>query len=290
MKKAKVAIIGTGNIGSDLLVKIQKSLFLQCTAFCGRNSESEGIKKADRMGVVTSCDSIKYIQENPYVCDIVFDATSAKVHRYNAPILEELGKFVIDLTPSKIGLQCIPVINMDEGLQAKNVNMITCGGQAAVPIARAIMNVHPEIEYIEVASSVSSKSVGPGTRINVDEYTQATKDALIKFSGVSKAKAIISINPAEPPIIMHNTIYAVVSNPDIDKITESVLLVEASIQSYVPGYRVSLRPVYESGRIVTMVQVIGAGDFLPTYAGNLDIITAAGIRVAEEYSKRNLIS
>ncbi len=290
MSKVKVAIIGTGNIGTDLLIKIQRSKYLECSIFCGKNPNSEGIKRADRLGVKTSFESIKAIQDNPDICDIVFDATSAKVHFHNAQILEKMGKFVIDLTPSRIGTLCIPVLNLEEGLRASNVNMITCGGQAAVPIARALMKVHPEIQYVEIASCVASKSIGPGTRINIDEYTQATKDALIKFAGVPKAKAIISINPAEPPITMHNTVYAVVENPRMQEVVKEVEAVETQIREYVPGYQVSLKPVYENGRLVTIVKVTGAGDFLPKYSGNLDIITAAGIKVAEEFAKRNFLS
>ena len=289
MKKVKVGIIGTGNIGTDLLIKIQRSNFLKCNIFSGRNAESKGIKLAQRMGVKTSCESVEFIQKNPSCCEIVFDATSADVHLYNAPILKQLGKFTIDLTPSQIGEMCVPVINLEKCLSCDNVNLITCGGQAVTPIAYAIMKVHPETEYIEVVASISSKSAGPGTRANIDEYTQTTKNAISIFTGVRKSKAIIVLNPAEPPVLMHNTIYAKIENPCIEKIAVAVTDIAKKIQEYVPGYKVVLGPMVENDRVTTMVEVVGLGDFLPKYSGNLDIITCAAIKVAEEFSKRKIL-
>lgn len=286
MKKTKVGIIGTGNIGTDLLYKIQRSEILECSIFAGRDPESQGIKRAESLGIRTSFDSIRAIEDDPAVCDIVFDATSAKAHLVNAPILKRLGKFVIDLTPSRIGGMCIPVINLNDALKSDNVNMVTCGGQASVPIAKAIMEIHPETEYIEVVASISSKSAGSGTRANIDEYTQTTKDAIEFFSGVSRAKAIIILNPAEPPILMNNTIYAKIDNPDLEKIKENIFKVEAQIRKYVPGYRIALGPVHEKGRVTTMIEVVGAGDYLPKYSGNLDIITCAAVQVAEGYARQ----
>jgi acetaldehyde dehydrogenase len=290
LKKVKVGIIGTGNIGTDLLIKIQRSDIIECSIFTGRNPDSEGISRAEKMGIKTSFESIRAIEDDPACCDIVFDATSLKVHQYNAPILKKLGKFTIDLTPSKIGKMCIPAINLEESLNEDNVNMVTCGGQASVPIAYQIMKAHPEIEYIEVIGSISSKSAGPGTRANIDEYTQTTKEALIEFTGVKKSKAIIILNPAEPPILMNNTIYAQIEKPNIDLITSYIKEMEKKIQKYVPGYRMTLNPVAENGRVTVMVKVTGLGDFLPKYAGNLDIITCAAINVAEEYAKRKLLN
>ncbi|MGK0468603.1 acetaldehyde dehydrogenase (acetylating) [Clostridium sp.] len=286
MKKMKVAIIGTGNIGTDLLMKIIKSEFLECCLFTGRNPESDGIKRAEDIGIKVSCDSIKAIEDDPGCCDIVFDATSAKVHIYNAPILKRLGKYTIDLTPSQIGKMCVPVINLKECLSEDNVNLITCGGQATIPIAYAIRKVHPEIEYIEIVASIASKSAGRGTRANIDEFTQTTREALTIFTGVPKAKAIINLNPAEPPVIMHNTIYAKIDNPRIDEILTEVHLIVKKIQQYVPGYRIVLEPVAEGGRVTTMIEVVGVADFLPKYAGNLDIITCAAVNIAEEYAKK----
>jgi acetaldehyde dehydrogenase len=287
MEKTKVGIIGTGNIGTDLLYKILKSDILECSIFAGRDPESKGIKRAESLGIKTSPDSIRAIEDNPSICDIVFDATSAKAHSINAPILKKLGKFVIDLTPSRIGGMCIPAINLNEAIRTDNVNMVTCGGQASVPIAKALMETHPEIEYIEVVASISSKSAGSGTRANIDEYTQTTKDAIELFSGVKKAKAIIILNPAEPPILMNNTIYAKIENPNLEKIKENILKVEAEIRKYVPGYRIALGPVFEKGRLTIMIEVVGAGDYLPRYSGNLDIITCAAVQVAEEHARQN---
>lgn len=289
MNKVKVGIIGTGNIGTDLLMKIQKSKILECGIFTGRNAASDGIKRADMLGVNTSFESIKAIEKNPEYCDIVFDATSASFHLNHSKILKDMNKFTIDLTPSKIGKMCIPVINMNECLEYDNVNLITCGGQAAVPIAYAITKVHPETEYIEIVSSISSKSAGPGTRANIDEYTQATKDAILIFTGVKKAKAIIILNPAEPPVLMHNTIYAIIKNPNLEKIKTEVNIIAKEIQKYVPGYRLKLEPISENGRITIMVEVVGSGDFLPKYSGNLDIINCAAINIAEEYAKKKIL-
>ncbi|MFH1728387.1 MAG: acetaldehyde dehydrogenase (acetylating) [Pseudomonadota bacterium] len=289
MNKIKVGIIGTGNIGTDLLIKIQRSKTLECSIFTGRNATSEGIKKANSLGINTSFDSIKAIEENPDCCDIVFDATSASFHKNHSSILKKMKKFTIDLTPSKIGEMCIPVINMDECLKLDNVNLITCGGQAAVPIAHAITKVHPDTEYIEIISSISSKSAGPGTRANIDEYTQTTKDAIIKFAGVKRAKAIIILNPAEPPVLMHNTIYALIKNPNLEKIKSEVNLIVKEIQQYIPGYKLKIGPIFENGRITIMIEVIGSGDFLPKYSGNLDVINCAAIKIAEEYAERKIL-
>lgn len=289
MKKIKTAIIGTGNIGTDLLIKVQKSEILECGMFTGVNPDSEGIKRAQAMGVPISCKSIKAIEENPDCCKIVFDATSASSHFIHAPILKKLNKFVIDLTPSQVGKMCIPVLNLEECLKESNMNLVTCGGQAITPIACAIMKVHPETKYMEIVSTVSSKSAGPGTRANIDEYTQTTKDAIVLFSKVPKAKAIISLNPAEPPVIMHNTLYAIIENPKIEELKSEIGLVVQKIQKYVPNYEISLGPVFENGRVTTMIEVIGSGDFLPKFAGNLDIITSAAVNVAEEYARKFLI-
>ncbi|HRX49281.1 MAG TPA: acetaldehyde dehydrogenase (acetylating) [Spirochaetota bacterium] len=288
MKRIKVAIIGTGNIGSDLLMKIKKSEFLECTLFAGRNPDSPGMRLAREHGIPYSCNSIQAIEENPDCCEIVFDATSAQTHLYNAPILKSLGKFVLDLTPARVGKMCVPVINFKECISEENVNLITCGGQASVPIAHAISQVHPETSYIEIAATIASRSAGIGTRNNIDEFTQATKEALAHFSGVKNTKAIIILNPAEPPITMRNTIYAVIDKPDMEQIKIKVREIEKQIQQYVPGYHVVLEPVYENGRITTSVEVLGSGDYLPEYAGNLDIITCASIKIAEEYARRKL--
>ncbi len=289
MNKVKVGIIGTGNIGTDLLLKITRSPVLECGIFAGRNPDSEGIRKAQELGVNTSADSIKAIQNDPKCCQIVFDATSASVHQQNAPILKKLSKYTIDLTPSKIGKMCVPALNMKECLKAENINLITCGGQATIPIIAAIMKMHPDTEYVELVSSISSKSAGTGTRLNIDEFTQTTRDAIEKFTGVKRAKAIIVLNPAEPPVLMHNTIYARIKKPRLDRLKKEINVMAGLIQKYVPGYKVTLGPVAENDRVTTMVEVIGLGDYLPKYSGNLDIITCAAVNMAEEYAKNKLL-
>ncbi len=286
LAKTKVAIIGTGNIGADLLVKVRRSSFLECSLFAGRSLDSAGMRFAADLGVRVTDQSIKAIVGDPGCCDIVFDATSASIHQEHAPILKGLGKFAIDLTPSKIGSMCIPVINREACLIESNVNLVTCGGQATVPIAFAISQVHPDVEYIEVVSSISSRSAGPGTRANIDEFTQTTKDALLFFTGVPHAKTIIILNPAEPPILMRNTIYSIIPKPDLDALRLAVKRMEKRIQEYVPGYKVIMDPVFENGRVTIMVQVTGLGDYLPPYSGNLDIITCAAVHVAEAFAKK----
>lgn len=286
--KVKVGIIGTGNIGTDLLIKIQRSKLLECGIFAGKNPNSEGIKRAKRLGVRTSFNSIDAIVNNPDTCQIVFDATSADAHFKHAPILKKLGKFTIDMTPSRIGKMCVPIINMEECLKADNVNMISCGGQDTTPIVKTIMDVHPETNYVEIVAHIASKSAGIGTRDNIDEYTQTTCDGIRLFTHVPKAKAIIILNPAEPPIIMHNTIFAQIKNPNLKLLKSQIESIVDKIRRYVPGYILTLGPIYENGRVTIMNEVVGRGDFLPKYAGNFDIINCAAIAVAEEHAKRNL--
>ncbi|MBI2075253.1 MAG: acetaldehyde dehydrogenase (acetylating) [Candidatus Harrisonbacteria bacterium] len=285
VNKLRVGIIGTGNIGSDLLMKVMRSPLLTCGIFTGRDKDSAGIARAKKLGVPTSYDSIKAIIDDPTSCDIVCDATSAAVHVEHAAILKKLGKFTIDLTPSCIGVPCIPVINLKECLGTDNVNLVTCGGQGLIPIARAVMEVHPETEYIEMVGAISSKSAGPGTRANIEEYIQTTTAALKKFSGVPEAKAILILNPAEPPILMHNTLYAIIPHPDIAALRAKIKTVAKRIQAYVPGYRLAVEPTMHKDKMVLMIEVVGVGDFLPTYAGNLDIMTCAAVNVAEGYAK-----
>lgn len=287
--KVKVGIIGTGNIGTDILLKLKRSEILECNMFAGRNPDSAGIKIAKEMGIPTSVDSIKAIQDSPDCCDIVFDATSASVHRINAPILRELGKFAIDLTPAHVGKMCVPVLNLEECMDEDNVNLITCGGQATTPIAYAISKVHPETKYIEIVATIASKSAGDGTRNNIDEFTQATRDALTEFTEIDNTKAIIVLNPAEPPITMHNTVYALIDHPDMDAIRKNVRDMEKRIRKYVPGYSIVMEPTFENGRVTTTLQVVGLGDYLPKYSGNLDIITCAAIEIAENYARKRIL-
>jgi len=284
MKKLKVAILGTGNIGTDLLVKVLRSPHLDCGAFIGRNLTSSGMMKALSLAVPVSADGIKYIIDHPNCCDVVFDATSARSHYDHAPILEKLNKRVIDMTPSKIGLMSVPSVNLAECINSLNVNMVTCGGQASIPIAFAIGQTQLGVDYIEVVSSISSRSAGPATRQNLDEYIKTTEDGLKQFSGALRTKAILNLNPAEPCVDMQTTIFAKVKDPDMPKLNERLSVLVKDVQKYVPGYEVILGPIFDNDRIVVMVRVRGLGDYLPTYAGNLDIINCAAIAMAEEYA------
>jgi acetaldehyde dehydrogenase len=286
MKKLKVAILGSGNIGTDLLVKIQRSEYLECSMFIGRNLSSAGMTKAIDMGVRVSDKSINAIIEEPDNCDIVFDCTSAKDAVAHWKVLEKLGKFVIDLTPAKIGILCIPAVNLQEAIKHQNVNMVTCGGQASIPIAYVLGKTQKNIEYIEVVSSIASRSAGPATRLNLDEYVDTTELGVRTFSGVEKTKAILNLNPAQPCIDMQTTIFAKVKDANMDALKKELDIMVAQIKAYVPGYHILVNPIYENGRIVVMVKALGLGDYLPTYAGNLDIINCAAIAVAEEYSKQ----
>lgn len=284
MKKLRVAILGSGNIGTDLLIKVQRSNFLECVLFIGRNLASPGMGKAIALGVKVSDESIGAILKNPDTVDLVFDATSAKDAKVHWEILNKLGKIVIDLTPAKLGLLCIPAVNLDEVLKHRNVNMITCGGQASIPLVYLISKTQRNVEYIEVVSSIASKSAGPATRLNLDEYIDTTENGIKYFSGVSRTKAILNLNPANPCIDMQTTIFAQVENPDMDILISAVDKMVSKIQKYVPGYSLLVPPIYENGRIAIMVKVQGLGDYLPKYAGNLDIINCAAIAVAEQYS------
>ncbi|MFC0167417.1 acetaldehyde dehydrogenase (acetylating) [Pseudoduganella danionis] len=288
--KLKIAIIGSGNIGTDLMIKAMRSQHLQCTLFAGRNFNSAGMKRASQLGVPISDRGIEAILSDPSICDLVFDATSAQAHVAHWAALKQLGKTVIDMTPAKLGEFCIPAINaqacLDSG--AANINMITCGGQSSIPIAAAIGMVHPNIEYIEVASSIASRSAGPATRANLDEYIDTTEEALQRFSGAQRAKAILILNPASPPIDMQTTIYAKIANPDLAAIRASVDAMVAQLKTYVPGYALIVPPTIEGDRIITTIKVVGAGDYLPQYAGNLDIINCAAIAMAEMLARARI--
>lgn len=281
--KIRIGIIGSGNIGTDLLVKVMRSQHLVCTLFAGRNFNSAGMRKASELGVPISDRGIEAIIKDPTICDIIFDATSAQAHIDHWAALSKLGKTVIDMTPAKLGELCVPAINASACLEtgARNINMITCGGQASIPIANAISQVHPDIEYIEVASSIASRSAGPATRHNLDEYIETTEQALQKFSGARQTKAILILNPANPPIDMQTTIYAKIANPDLPAILHAVNAMVDQIKRYVPGYQLIVPPTIEGGKVVATVKVLGNGDYLPQYAGNLDIINCAAIAMAE---------
>lgn len=286
MDKLNVAIIGPGNIGTDLLYKIKRNDYLNLAMVIGVK-ESQGTEIARKEGIDVSVNGIEDLLKRDDI-DIVFDSTGAGPHLKHAPLLKEKGIFTLDLTPAAVGPYVVPAVNLDEDLlKYDNLNMVTCGGQATVPITAAI-NAVADVEYAEIISSVTSRSAGPGTRQNIDEFTETTKKALEQVAGADKAKVIIVLNPADPPIYMRNTIYTKVKNPDIDVIKKSVEDMVETLKTYVPGYSLLMEPIIKDDIVTTMIQVEGLGDFLPVYAGNLDIINAAAIEVAERYAKKKL--
>ena len=288
-KKIKCALIGPGNIGTDLLYKLKRSPFLEPVWMIGIDPESEGLKRAADMGLKTCATGVDgflphVIEDN---VQIAFDATSAYVHAENTRKLNALGVLMIDLTPAAIGPYCVPPVNLKEhvGKREMNVNMVTCGGQATIPMVAAVSRVQP-VAYGEIVATVSSKSAGPGTRKNIDEFTRTTAGAVEKVGGAKKGKAIIVINPAEPPLVMRDTVHCLTETaPDQAAITASIHDMIKEVQKYVPGYRLVNGPVFDGNRVSVYMEVTGLGDFLPTYAGNLDIMTAAGARTAEMFAE-----
>jgi acetaldehyde dehydrogenase (acetylating) len=286
MSKVKVAILGSGNIGTDLMLKLLRSKKLELTTVIGIDPDSDGLKKARELGLKTIDTGINGFLEKPDVADIIFDATSAKAHIRHAKLLKEAGKQVLDLTPAAVGPLVVPSVNIGDHVEANNINLITCGGQATIPMVHAINTVQ-SVEYAEIVATISSKSAGPGTRANIDEFTQTTARGIEKIGGAKKGKAIIILNPAEPPIIMRDTIHVMVEGDVVKEkeITASVLEMEKQVQSYVPGYRLRQEPIFDGNRVTVFIEVEGAGDYLPKYSGNLDIMTAASVKVAEEWAK-----
>ncbi|MCL4441995.1 MAG: acetaldehyde dehydrogenase (acetylating) [Clostridia bacterium] len=285
MEKVKVAVIGPGNIGSDLMYKIFRSEQLEMALMTGI-VESEGIKRARNLGIKTSTEGVQAVLADEEI-KVVFDATGAKPHLQHAPLLKAAGKIAIDLTPAAVGPYVVPCVNLDQVQTEPNLNMVTCGGQATVPIVYAINQVS-KVKYAEIVACISSKSAGPGTRQNIDEFTQTTAKALTVVGGAEKAKALIVLNPADPPMMMTDTVYAEVENPDEQAILASVETIVKQIQSYVPGYRLRVPPIIEGNRVTAIIEIEGAGDFLPKYSGNLDIITSAAIAVAEKLAAKIL--
>ena len=291
MKKIKCAIIGPGNIGTDLLYKLQRSDFLEPVWMVGIDPASEGLARAEGLGLKISSQGVDGLV--PHVLEdeikIAFDATSAYVHAENSRKLNELGVLMIDLTPAAIGPFCVPPVNLDALLDAgslPNVNMVTCGGQATIPMVAAISAVQ-KVDYAEIIATVSTKSVGPGTRKNIDEFTRTTAGAIEQVGGAKKGKAIIIVNPAEPPLMMRDTVHCLVEGTvDEAAITASVHAMIAQVQKYVPGYSLVNGPIFDGNRVSIYLEVQGLGDFLPTYAGNLDIMTAAAARTAEMFAER----
>lgn len=287
MSKVKAAIIGSGNIGTDLMYKLERSDVIELTAMIGIDPESDGLKRAEERGYKVFSNGIQAIEENPDVADIFFDATSAKAHVRHAKVLRELGKLAIDLTPAARGPFFCPAINLGSNLTEQNVNMITCGGQATIPIVYAVNRV-ADVTYAEIVATISSKSAGPGTRANIDEFTITTKRGIEEVGGADQGKAIIILNPAEPPILMRDTIYCEVKNMDQEKISRSIAEMVETVKQYVPGYRMKQEPIFDENRVTVFLEVEGAGDYFPNYAGNLDIMTAAATRVAEDYARHML--
>jgi acetaldehyde/propanal dehydrogenase len=289
MKKIKCALIGSGNIGTDLIYKIQRSEFLEPVWMVGIDPASDGLKRARDMGLKTTSEGVDGLL--PFVKEdniqIAFDATSAYVHAENSRKLNELGVMMIDLTPAAIGPLCVPPVNLREHADKveMNVNMISCAGQATIPIVSAISSVQ-SVAYGEIIASLSSKSIGPGTRTNLDEFTYTTSNAIQVVGGARKGKALAIINPADPPMLMRNTIYCLTDDePDQKKITESILKMIVEVQKYVPGYRLVNGPIFEGKKVSVFMEVAGLGDYLPRYAGNLDIMTAAATRTAEMFAE-----
>lgn len=290
-KKLKALIIGPGNIGTDLLMKMKRSDWVEPVWMVGIDETSEGLKRAREMGIKTTSEGVDGVLAHIVEDDIriAFDATSAYVHAENSRKLNALGVIMVDLTPAAIGPFCVPPVNLKQHAQQleMNVNMVTCGGQATIPMVAAVAKVQP-VEYGEIIATVSSKSAGPGTRKNIDEFTRTTAGAIEKVGGAKKGKAIIIINPAEPPLIMRDTVHCLTEGkPDQEAITRSVLDMVSAVQEYVPGYRLVNGPVFDGHRVSMFMEVEGLGDFLPTYSGNLDIMTAAGLRTAEMFAEEN---
>ncbi|MDR2487465.1 MAG: acetaldehyde dehydrogenase (acetylating) [Clostridiales Family XIII bacterium] len=288
MDKVKVGVLGPGNIGSDLMYKILRSRNLEMAVMAGI-VESEGIRRADGMGIPTTIDGIDGLLAHEDV-QIVFDATSASAHLKTAPLIEAAGRYVVDLTPAAVGPYLVPAVNIEALEGQRNVNMVTCGGQATIPIVYAIQSVCGGADYAEIVACISSLSAGAGTRANIDEFTETTSKAIVSVGGAERGKAIIILNPADPPIYMTNTIYVKVKNPDvgIEAVTRSVESMVATLQQYVPGYTLRVPPLLDGDKVTVSVQVKGAGDFLPVYTGNLDIINAAAIKTAETIADRIL--
>jgi acetaldehyde dehydrogenase len=310
MAKTKVAIIGSGNIGTDLMIKIMRlSNVLEMGAFVGIDPESDGLKRAARMGVPITAEGIDGLLTMPEFADIqiVFDATSAGAHKRNSELVLAAGKRMVDLTPAAIGPYTIPPVNGEANLDALNVNMVTCGGQATIPIVAAVNRV-AKVHYGEIIASIASKSAGPGTRANIDEFTETTSQAIVDVGGATRGKAIIVLNPAEPPLIMRDTVYCLCEDGDREAIRQSIHDMVAEVQSYVPGYRLKQAVQFESIggnqplripemamtgqtsytglKVSVFLEVEGAAHYLPAYAGNLDIMTSAALKTAEKIATR----
>jgi acetaldehyde dehydrogenase (acetylating) len=286
--RVRCAILGSGNIGTDLMIKLLRSQALELVAMGGIEPKSEGLARARQAGLEVFENGIDGILTMRPLPQIVFDATSASAHLAHAPRLKEAGIAAIDLTPAAVGNFVVPAVNLDERIGAPNLNLVTCGGQATIPIVAAVSRV-TQVEYAEIVATIASASAGPGTRQNIDEFTATTARGLERLGGARRGKAIIVLNPADPPIMMRDTIYVRFGHgASAEEITASIRRMVGEIQQYVPGYRLRAEPLFEEDQVTVMIEVEGAGDFLPRYSGNLDIMTAAAARVGEE-TARNLM-
>jgi len=284
--KIKVAIIGTGNIGTDLLLKALKTDFMDVVAFVGRRLDSDGMLTAKKHNVLISDEGIQYFINNPKCCEVVYDCTSAADAIEHAKVFKEQGIKVVDLTPAKVGDMCVPDVNSEIISTDDNVNMITCGGQASMPMLHLLSKECTGLEYIEVVSQIASKSAGMATRINVDNYIQTTQKAITKFTGCSNNKVILNLNPAEPCVDMQTTVFIKAKKVNFENLTEKVLEKIEELRTYIPYYEMVLPPTMnENGVVVMSIKVRGTGDYLPAYAGNLDIINCAAIKVTERLAK-----
>jgi acetaldehyde dehydrogenase len=282
--RLRVAIIGTGNIGTDLMMKVERSPLLELVGMAGIDPESDGLRKARERGYTVTHGGLADLLERVDGIDLAFDATSAGAHPEHARLLAARGIRSVDLTPAALGPAVVPPVNLAQHRDAAEVNLVTCGAQATVPVVAAISAV-ADVAYAETVSTVSSRSAGPGTRQNIDEFTTSTARALESIGGARAAKAIIILNPADPPIMMQNTIYAEVADPDPEAIERAVAEAVAGVAAYVPGYRLKTAPLIADGVVTVMLEVEGAGDNLPSFAGNLDIMTSAAVRVAELHAE-----